>query len=145
MASQEANRVKLDSGYIRKFFKDNGLSIRGMSREMGKKEAYLESRLYSRTMALSDFKLMCLMAGMKEEDKQAEPEKKVDVKGCIDENTELVISYIQELGKIQTELLRELKEMKKDQKEQLEAISGKMTDLVSFIKYGKRYDLKKNA
>ena len=114
--------IKLNSDYIRNHLNETKQSRRNLSQKMGfDNPNYISAILHEGKMPAPNFKLMCILTGMDEEKatytepKKVEPETpsgEPDITKTMNENTELLVSYMQDLGKIHTELLREIKELK---------------------------------
>lgn len=131
--------IKIDTDYIRQFMKDNKKRLDRLSTEMGHAHAFMTQRLQAGQMQISDVKLMCLLTGMKEEDvkkkeEPAPPDKSADLMQA----AELVVSYIQDLGKIESDMLREIKELREDLKTALTLMNTRLEKQYNFFKYEKK-------
>lgn len=104
--------IKVNKDFIKDFIAKKGMKITALSKEMGHDQSYITNMLRSGSMPQTELKLLCLLTGMKEEDAVKTDNAPKKLEELSDQNTELIISYIQDLGKIHTDTLRELKELK---------------------------------
>ncbi len=141
-------KVYVNESYIRSHFKENNLNFRQESINIGKSKAYLSNAIAKHELDKTAMLLLCHNTGMDfvtATDKE-EPEKalvKTDAPAVagggvtpseLRELTELVISYIQDLGKIHTETLRELKETKLQIKEMTEKHNREFHELDIYLR-----------
>ena len=108
----EKKGTKVNVSYIKNYICEKGLKITTLSKEMGHEQSYLTNMLKKGSIPQQELKLLCLITGMDEKNvtqMKTVPEKQ---EALSDQNTELIISYIQDLGKIHTDMLREIKELK---------------------------------
>ena len=123
----QTQKVHINGKYIREHFKKHGLNLAQESRNIGKSNGYLHQILKAGSVDKTAMLLLChntdmdfVRATAKEEPLKKELSEKDTptnstggvTPGELRELTELVVSYIQDLGKIHTETLRELKETK---------------------------------
>lgn len=108
----EKKGTKVNTAYIKDYLSKSGGKVTALSKEMGHEQSYLTNMLKKGSIPQPELKLLCLITGMDEKkvtQMDAVPEKQ---EALSDQNTELIISYIQDLGKIHTDMLREIKELK---------------------------------
>lgn len=141
-------KVYVNESYIRAYFKENNINLRQESLNIGKSKAYLSNAIAKRELDKTAMLLLCHNTGMDFGSATAkeEPEKalvKTDTAAVsgggvtpseLRELTELVISYIQDLGKIHTETLRELKETKLLIKEMTEKHNREFHELDIYLR-----------
>lgn len=143
--------IPINAEYIRDNIKGKGLTYTDLSIQMGKEQSYISYCLRRAEMAPAEIKFLSLLTGMDEvqmkvipklnpvsaSDLLKEDEKPSDAfktYAAINENTELVISYMQDLGKIQTEILRELKETRNLIKEMTEKHNREFHELDIYLR-----------
>lgn len=134
--NNQTQRVYVNKDYIREYCKENGISLKQASIDIGKSRSYLNSVAFkSEEIDMTTMLLLCHVTGMDfdEATKKVVPVEPAPVHKAVQavpvstvtqddlkELTELVITYIQDLGKIHTDTLRELKETKSMLKESID-------------------------
>lgn len=116
--------VKLDSKYIRETLKTTGHQTTALSKEMGHDGSYISACLKTGRMPCTEYRLMCLLTGLDTNRAQLTEKTKEQAS---DENCEIIVSYIQDLGKIDSEILRTMKE-------EHEALMKAITELTDTLK-----------
>ena len=150
----QTQKVYINGKYVRQYFKANHLSLSSESLNIGKSHAYISMCLTKKEIDKTAMLLLCHNTEMdfKKATEKETVEKKtasVQVKdgthqepvikqGVTSEElrelTELVITYIQDLGKIHTDTLRELKETKTLLKEMTEKHGREFHELDVYIR-----------
>lgn len=129
MGYNKSTMVHVDAKYVKKYFKENHLVQGQESVNIGKSYSYLSVVLPKGEIDKTALMLLCHNTGMDYDRATSKDTEKVSVKAKggthsepviaqgvtseeLKELTELVITYIQDLGKIHSDTLRELKETK---------------------------------
>lgn len=128
--------VHIDSNKIRQGFNDRKLKQSDISRALGHHENHISANLSYGKMEADLLDKLCMILGIDKADviRKAPQEKPQKPQGGVEENpdpdagTEKIISYICDLGKIQSELLRELHDLRGDTKELLNAVNTNILD-----------------
>lgn len=139
----------LDSEYIKGFLKEHGFVQRNVSLKMGYHSNYLADCLNKKAMRKRDLTFLCLLTGMDEKDATIVKQEKTNDQVANDENCEIIVSYIQDIGKIQTELLRTIKEEHEEIMKTMSEIMETLKDfkveghkdnqlLLNYFKYGRK-------
>lgn len=153
MRRGETQKVNINQEYIRKYFAEHNLALQTESKGIGKSRSYLHAMFKLGSMDKTGMLLLCHNTGMDFEKATALPVKKeatISIKNTnthsepaitqgvtkeeLRELTELVISYMQDLGKIHSDTLRELRETRTALKEVLDKESRELHDLSIYIK-----------
>lgn len=150
----QSQNVYINAKYVRQYFKAQHLSLASESVKIGKSNGYLSVCLTRKEIDKTAMLLLCHNTEMdyKKATEKEVAEKKtatVQVKDGthqdpvikqgvtseeLKELTELVITYIQDLGKIHTDTLRELKETKTLLKEMTEKHNREFHELDVYIR-----------
>lgn len=148
----QTQKVYINGKYVRQYFKAQHLSLASESVNIGKSHAYISMCLTRKDIDKTAMLLLCHNTGMDYKKATENDEKKtatVQVKDGthqdpvikqgvtseeLKELTELVITYIQDLGKIHTDTLRELKETKTLLKEMTEKHNREFHELDVYIR-----------
>lgn len=123
--------VAINSELIKNAFKEKGLSMSATSRLFGYGANTISSNLNYGKMQEEMIDKIVLLLNLKKEDiiLQSEPEQVGGVEQeKPDTETDKIISYICDIGKIQTDMLRELKELHNNIKELLTAVNTNILD-----------------
>lgn len=142
----QTQKVHINEKYIREHFKINKLNFAQESRNIGKSNAYLSQMISTGAIDKTAMLLLCHNTDMDFVKATESPAQKAVKKeetlpatggvtqGELRELTELVVSYIQDLGKIHTETLRELKETKLQIKEMTEKHNREFHELDIYLR-----------
>lgn len=123
--------ISINSELIKNAFKEKGLSMSATSRLFGYGANTISSNLNYGKMNEEMIDKIILLLNLKKEDiiLQPKPEQVGGVKQeKPDTETDKIISYICDIGKIQTDILRELKELHDDTKTLLTAVNTNIID-----------------
>ena len=133
--------VPINVDYLKSYCYQKRLKVTDISLSMGMSKAFISKCIYEGKMLPSNIKHLCMLTGMdegellkcnvKDEQKPSVADDKLTE--TMTQNTELVITYIQDLGKIHSDLLREVKELKELEQSVLSGVQA----LVGTVKYGK--------
>lgn len=136
------NGRNINVEYLRERLKASGKKAADVSKEMGFAGNYLSVSFAEKRMNDTALRLLCSVIdadyGKAKEDRQA-TKPAADVTGGVTadelkELTELVVSYIQDVGKIQSDVVRELRELKTKQIEQEEKLNKTLHELDVFMR-----------
>lgn len=140
--------VNLNVEYIKEQIKAKGIRQIDLGPKLGHNKSYVSSAFYSKTMPQAEFSLLCLLIGADEKKARMTSggEKKEQTS---DENCEIIVSYIQDLGKIETEMLRQMRDEHEAVMKVLNEISETLKDLkaeehrdsqqvLNYMKYGRK-------
>lgn len=149
-SNSKTQRVFVNEEYIREYFKKHDLSLTKVSEDLGKNRSYLNSVAFkSGKVDKTVMLLLCNLTKMDFEEatqertvaKEKPAQKTVQAvpvstvtQDDLKELTELVITYIQDLGKIHTDTLRELKETKSMLKEAIDKQHREFHELDVYIR-----------
>ena len=129
----KSSTVEINSKYIDSFIKKNGMSRREVSRSIGTEGNYVTNCLLKGTMNKSILLFMCTLTGM--DYKEATTIGKADKPETVStENAELLISYIQDVGKIASDIVREVREDRTKTTEMLGLIYKELHELSTYLK-----------
>lgn len=122
--------IPINSELIKNAFKEKGLSMSATSRLFGYGANTISANLNSGKMQEGMLDKIILLLNLKKEDiiLQHEPEQVYTEQEKPDTETNKIISYICDIGKIQTDILRELKELHDDTKTLLTAVNTNIID-----------------
>lgn len=122
--------IPINSELIKNAFKEKGLSMSATSRLFGYGANTISANLNSGKMQEGMLDKIILLLNLKKEDiiLQHEPEQVYMEQEKPDTETDKIISYICDIGKIQTDMLRELKELHNNIKELLTAVNTNILD-----------------
>ena len=125
--------VPINSELIKNAFKEKGLSMSATSRLFGYGANTISAALSSGKMQEGMLDKIILLLNLKKEDIILQDEaEQVDAKQeKPDTETDKIISYICDIGKIQTDILRELKTIHDDAKQLLTAVNTNIIDTTS--------------
>lgn len=133
--------VEINPVYLKEAIKKVGKTAAQVSREMGLDGNYLSASFNRKTMSDTTLRFLCTLIGADyktattmEDKKPKEPQVGGVTSDELKELTEIVISYIQELGKIESDIIRELRELRTLQKEQGEKLNKTAHELDVFIR-----------
>lgn len=167
----EAITVKINVDALKAAFKKAGRTYAEADRMFGFTTNRISSCMYSGSMRQDELERICMLLNVKFEDMKAkEPEKPKEQKEpvvkaggeayeqamlyAVTNASKQIVSYIQDLGKIQTDLLREINELRADIRRANEATiaqasaaaekannyyvaaSGRMEKIFNQMKYG---------
>lgn len=146
--SCQTPKVPVNKAYIREYLRDHGLQATKVSEAIGKSKTYISGTIYQvDEIDMTVMLLLCHVTGMDfdEATKKAAPvmpapetPQSVPTGSVTPEElkelTELVISYIQDLGKIHSDVLRELKETRGMLKEVLDKHNREFHELDVYIR-----------
>lgn len=168
MAAKKLEKVRVNSNYIRDYLKQSEWSMVEVSKRLGKCKSWLCTALNNGEMEVHLFEFMCLLTDMDKntaklkdrpaedkkilQDASEEAKKAFDVCQCMEDNTELIVSYIQDVGKIMSEInsknrdvLEEVKGLREDLKNTTQTIinstatlNGSIRDLLNYWKYQRK-------
>lgn len=123
------SKAHIKSEVLKQAFVDRGLTQRGISVALGRQENHISSCLNIGKMDEDLLEKICVILGIPVSDvKKQPPEKREKPQGGVKSDPDKIISYICDLGKIQTDMLRELKELRNDIKELLAAVNTNILD-----------------
>lgn len=131
MASNVKKMENLNRSYINEFFKQHGLNKSKLGSEMGCADSYISMCLSRGTMGKTELLFLCDKTGVDYE-KATSTEK--PVKDCGSDMAEIIVSYIQDVGKIQDDTRREVRETKAMLKETLDKLNNTLHDLDVFLR-----------
>lgn len=149
--AQPKRLIPINAEYIGTYINDHSFRRTALSEEMGYDKAFLGKCLKRAEMAPADIKFLSLLTGMDEKQMKVVP-KLNPVRACdipdaipdvsdafktysaINENTEIVVSYIQDLGKILSDTLRELRETKAMFKEYIDKHGREFHELDVYLR-----------
>ena len=120
--------VNIDSDEIKKLFKESNIKVSVVSKMMGCGESTLSSRLSQGKMTEELLEKIATLFSVKKETLLAKPSTEQVLGGVEQNSTEKIISYIQDVGKILTEINREIKELHNDMKTFLTALNTNVMD-----------------
>ena len=128
--------IHIDSNRIRQAFNDRNLKQSDISRALGHHENHISANLSYGKMDIELLDKLCMILGINKNDviRKTPPKKTQKPQGGVekgpdpDAGTEKIVSYICDLGKIQTEMLRELHDLRSDRKELLNAVNTNILD-----------------
>lgn len=134
--------VPVNATYIREYLAEKGLKQAKLGEELGYGKSYMQTALARGVLPMAQIKALCVVTGMdykKATTVEKHAEKVADTGGGVTiaelrELTEMIISYMQDLGKIQSDILRELKDMKIREKEHQEKMYNTLHDLDIYIR-----------
>lgn len=125
--------IPINSELIKNAFKEKGLSMSATSRLFGYGANTISANLNSGKMQEGMLDKIILLLNLKKEDiiLQDEPEQVHTEQEKPDTETDKIISYICDIGKIQTDILRELKELHNNMNDFLKAVNTNVIDTTS--------------
>ena len=128
--------IAIKSDYIRE---NLPVPLGTAGKAVGNSDSWLGLALKKGLMRRPHLERLCDIYGLdirqaSAEEPKKEPKKKQDLTEALTQNTELVTEYIKDLGKIQTDILRELKETRREQKELLEKLTKAFHELDVFAR-----------
>lgn len=139
--------VVFDDAYVREEIKASGKTVTGIARELGIVPASLRTCMTRGKANKMTVLCLCNILGLdyervttiKPEQKDtAIPQDKAAGSGItiteINELVEIIVSYIQDVGKIQSDIIRELREMRTKEAEQLEKLNKTMHELDVYLR-----------
>lgn len=135
MSKEKTNTIYIDVDKLKEEFTKRGISIKDAGRQMGRSEKYIFNKFVNGALSPADAKIIAALFGINpvtyviDEPKIMKPQVVVG-KGSI-ADTDKIISYICDVGKILTDILRETKEMRDDIKALLTAINTNVIDTTS--------------
>lgn len=137
--------VDIDPVYIKEYLASKGISNPAAGQMVRRSSKFISSALNRRRIDEGILAFLCSMTGMDEEraktipqkKQKEEPKEEPQEKAADDAlmlHTEMVVSYMQDLGKIQTDTLRELRELRHEQKELITKLTAELHELNVYIK-----------
>lgn len=124
------SKTHIKSEVLKQAFLDRGLTQRGISVALGRQENHIASCLNIGKMDEDLLEKICVILGIPVDSvKKQPPEKREKPQGGVTHgDQDKIISYICDLGKIQTDMLREIKELRNGIKELLTAVNTNILD-----------------
>lgn len=144
--NHQTQRVHVNKRYIRQYLKDHNLQATKISEAIGKSKTYLSGTVYQADeIDMTVMLLLCHVTGMDfdeatKREVPVEPTPKTVSEGsavtqdALKELTELIITYIQDLGKIHSDVLRELRETKAMFKEYIDKHGREFHELDVYLR-----------
>ena len=135
--------VYVNGEYIHNFLKEKRLNLSGVSRDMGFSKGYIQNALALDKMDTLALKYICQTTGMDYEVATTPPGKAEENKATGNQGTamsmeaaEIVVEYMKDLGKILSDIIREVREDRTQNVEQLNGIKKELHELSVSLKSG---------
>lgn len=122
--------AKINSDLLKNEFRKKGIIAANVSRSLGYSSNTIAACLSRGEMREEMIDKLSLLLGIKKEDIMLPPEtiKPVKVQKTQETDADRIVSYICDIGKIQTDILRELKDLHDEMNKYMQAINTNMID-----------------
>ena len=127
--------VYINAEYMNEMIKAAGKTKDGLSQEMGFGRSYLNNAQARNKMQKLSAKYLCAVMNGDYEKLTTMPKvKERKPVGNETDTAEIIVSYIQDVGKINSDIVREIRELRQQEHEEFMKVSAALTETLSLLR-----------